>query len=148
MFRFRLQRVLDYRHRRVEQLENVAQQLLHRLQQETARLQALQAESRQQQEYLAGAAVVRGEDLHMWRRYYQGLEGRIAQQQEVVQKAAQALAAKQQELVTARQEEKMLANMADKAQQRYLCTLARHEQQLLDEIAIARSCHGHSTDIA
>ena len=148
MFHFRLQRVLDYRQRRVEQLENAAQQLQHRLQQEAARLEALQAESRQQQAYLAGMATVRGEDLHMWRRYYHGLEAQIAQQQGVVQEATQLLTSKQQELVTARQEAKMLADMADKAQQHYLCTLARQEQQLLDEIAIARACHGHSTDTA
>jgi flagellar export protein FliJ len=91
-------------------------------------------------------ATVRGEDLHMWRRYYQGLEERLAQQQGVVREAAQVLTTRQQELITARQAEKMLAGMADKAQQRYLCTLARHEQQLLDEIAIARACHGYSTD--
>jgi len=148
MFRFRLQRLLDYRQHRVEQFENVVQQLQHRLQQEVARLQALQAESHQQQAYLAGMATIRGEDLHMWRRYYHGLEEHITRQQGVVEEATQVLTAKQQELVTARQEEKMLADMADKAQQRYLCTLARQEQQLLDEIAIARACHGHSTDTA
>jgi flagellar export protein FliJ len=143
MFHFRLQRVLDYRGLRVERLEDDVQQLHRRLQHEEACLQALQAESVRQQEHLAALYVVRGEDLQMWRRNYQSLVEHIARQQSTVQEAAQALSAKQQELITARQEQKMLENMAEKAQQRYLRTLATHEQQLLDEIAIARSHHGH-----
>jgi flagellar export protein FliJ len=139
MFRFRLQRVLDYRRLRIEHLEDDAQQMSQRLQQEEARLAEFQAASQQQQEHLATLAVVRGEALQMRRRYYQELAVQTAQQQLVVQEAVQALRAKQQELVTARQEEKVLEGMAEKAQQRYHLTLARHEQQLLDEIAIARS---------
>jgi flagellar export protein FliJ len=139
MFRFRLQRVLDYRRLRVEHLENDAQQMAHHLQQEEARLAEFQAASQHQQEHLATLSMVCGEDLQMWHRYYRELAGQIAQQQLVVQEAVQALSAKQQELVTARQEEKVLEGMAEKAQQRYHLTLARHEQQLLDEIAIARS---------
>jgi flagellar export protein FliJ len=139
MSRFRLQRVLDYRRLRAERLENEAQQICHCLRQEEARLAALQAENRQQQEQLTALPVVRGEDLQMWRRYYRELAGQIARQQLAVQEAVQALSAKQQELVTARQEQKMLEDMAEKAQQRYYLSLARQEQQLLDENAIARS---------
>jgi flagellar export protein FliJ len=141
--RFRLQRVLEFRRWCVTRLEHDLQTLASRLRQEESRLAELQHERQGQQEYVLTLPALRGDDLQMWRRYDRQLEEHISQQQGVVQEAAQALRVKQQELVSARQEEKMLADLEEKARQRHRLTLARHEQQLLDEIAITRARYGH-----
>lgn len=143
MFRFRLQRILDYRRQRVEHLEHETLQRQHALQQEEGRLAALYAESQRQQGLLAALARLRGDELQQWQRYYRLLEHRLGQQHLVVQGAQHALRAKQQELIVARQEQQMLETMADKAHQRYRQMLARHEQQLLDDLAITRARYEH-----
>jgi flagellar export protein FliJ len=145
MFRFRLERVLAYRRLQMERLEQELLQSVNRLQQEEATLEGLHMSCRQQQEALAASEGQRlsGETLQMWHRHYRALETRVQRQQVVVAEAAQALAVKQQEVITARQKKKMLENLADTARQRYTMQMARHEQQRLDEIAIMRLQHGY-----
>jgi flagellar export protein FliJ len=145
MFRFRLERVLAYRRLQTERLEQELLQSVSRLQQEEATLEGLRTSCRQQQEALAASEGQRlsGEALQMWHRHYRVLEARVQTQQVVVTEAAEALAVKQQEVITARQKKKMLENLADTARQRYTMQMARHEQQRLDDIAITRVHHGY-----
>jgi flagellar export protein FliJ len=145
MFQFRLQRVLDYRRLRVEHLEEETRQRQRTLQHAESLLETLQLESQRQQELLSasqGEALV-GEQLRMWRRYYQELNTRITAQQSIVMDAAKALGEKRQELIEARQAQKMLEKLAERAHKSYVLTLRQREQGLLDEIASARSRYGY-----
>ena len=143
MYRFRLQRVLDYRRRREEDCGRTLRQvqLLH--QQEETRLAALQAEAQAQEEYLENArgAALSPAELQSWQRYHQVLAQGIAAQQGVVAQAAQVVAEQRQQLLVARQETKVIEKLRDKAKQRYLLELTNREQQLLDELALTRSRH-------
>ena len=143
MYRFRLQRVLDYRRQCEENCEHTLRrvQLLH--QQEKTRLEALQTEARGQEEHLEhiqGAALAPTE-LQSWQRYHQVLAQWIAVQQDVVAQAAQVVIEQRQQLLVARQETKAIEKLHDKAKQRYLRELTSREQQLLDELALTRSRH-------
>ena len=143
MYRFRLQRVLDYRRRREEESEHALRQaqLLH--QEEEARLAALQTEAQAQEEQLEesrGAALAPAE-LQSWQRYHQILSQQIAAQQSVVTQAAHVVTEQRQQLLVARQETRVIEKLHDKAKQRYLLELASREQQLLDELALTRSRH-------
>jgi flagellar export protein FliJ len=140
---FRLQRVLGYRRQREEECEHALRQvqLLH--QQAAAQLEALRAEAQAQEERLAqarGLALTPAE-LQSWQRYHQVLTQRIAAQQGVVAQAAQAVAEQRQQLLVARQETKVIEKLRDRVQQRALLELTRREQQLFDELALARSRH-------
>lgn len=143
MYRFRLQRVLDYRRQREDNCEHTLRQvqLLH--QQEEKRLEALQTEAQAQEEHLENVqgATLTPAELQSWQRYHQMLAQWIAVQQGVVAQAAQAVAEQRQQLLVARQETKAIEKLRDKAQQRYLLELSGREQQLLDELALTRSRH-------
>jgi len=145
VYRFRLQRVLDYRHRQEEECEHTLRQaqLLH--QQEEARLEALQTEARAQEEHLEGlrGAALSPTELQAWQRYHQLLAQCIAAQQGVVAQAAHVVAEQRQQLLVARQETRVIEKLRDKAKQRYLLELTSREQQLLDELALTRSRHEH-----
>ncbi len=143
MERFRLQRVLDYRRQCEENCEHTLRQVQLLLQQEEARLEALQTEARAQAEHLEnvrGAALSPAE-LQSWQRYHQVLAQWIAVQQDVVAQAAQVVIEQRQQLLVARQETKAIEKLHDKAKQRYLRELTSREQQLLDELALTRSRH-------
>jgi flagellar export protein FliJ len=141
--RFRLQRVLDYRHRQEEECEHTLRQvqLLH--QHEVARLEALQTEAQAQAEHLekARGATLSPAELQSWQRYHQVLSRRIAAQQGVVAQAAEVVEEQRQRLLVARQETKVIEKLRDKLQRRSLLEFTRREQQWLDELALTRSRH-------
>lgn len=143
MWRFRLQRVIEYRRRHEEECEHSLHQvqLLH--QQEATRLEALQAEAQAQEEHLeqARGTALSPAELQSWQRYHQGLAQRIAAQQGVVAQAAQVVIEQHRQLLVARQETKVIEKLRDKAQRRSLLELTRREQQWLDELALTRSRH-------
>lgn len=145
MARFRLTRVLAYRRIQANVLE---QELLRRhqqLRQEENVLTDLQSLCQQQQAALVASEGQRlaSEALRMWQRHYHTLEAQVQRQHDAVSEAAQACAAKQQEVMAARQKKKMLEQMADTVQQRHALKVARYEQQQLDDIANVRSPHGY-----
>jgi len=140
MFRFRLERVLHYRRRREEQLEQECHRLQATLQREEEYLETLQAACREQQEQLdasQGAALL-GEDLQRWHHYYQTLDQQVMTQKALLLKAMEALAAKRQELLGAWQEKMMLEKLGEKAREYYLREHSRRDQKLVDEIALTR----------
>lgn len=140
MFRFRLERVLRYRRRREEHLEQECRHLHAALQREAEHLETIQAACRGQQEqlYASQGSALLGEDLQLWQRYYQSLTQRAMTQKALVRKTTEALAAKRQELLGARQEKRMLEKLGEKARERYLLEHARHDQRGVDETALAR----------
>jgi flagellar export protein FliJ len=143
VYRFRLQRVLDYRRRKEEECENTLRQaqLLH--QQEEAQLEALKIEARAQEEQLEGSrgATLAPAELHHSQRYHQSLVQGMVAQRNVVAQAMQVVAEQRQRLLVARQETRVIEKLRDKAQQRYMLEVASREQQLLDDLALKRSRH-------
>lgn len=143
MYRFRLQRVLDYRCQREADCAHTLRQvqLLH--QQEEVRLEALRTEAQAQEEHLAASqgAALSPVELQSGQRYHQVLAQGMTAQQGVVAQAAEVVAVQRQQLLVARQETKVIEKLRDKAQQRSLRELASREQQLLDELALTRSRH-------
>jgi flagellar export protein FliJ len=146
MYRFRLQRILDYRCRRTESLAwalHLEQQQWHH---EKAQLEALQAEKQAQQQQLEatqGSTLLNGE-LKMLHLAHRGLEQRIEVQDAALARVTETLAAKQQALIKARQDEKMMEKLRAKQERRYVLEYTRREQQLVDEVAIMRSGHEHT----
>jgi len=141
--RFRLQRVLGYRRQREEACEHTLRQvqLLH--QQETARLEALQAEAQAQAEHLeqARGLALSPTELQSWQRYHQVLSQRIAAQQDVVAQAAAVVVEQRQQLLVARQETKVIEKLRDREERHALLESLRREQRLFDELALTRSRH-------
>ena len=144
MFRFRLERVLRYRRMREEHLEQECRHLHATLQHEEEHLETLQAACRGQQEqlYMSQGSALSGENLKLWHRYYQSLAQRAMTQESIVLKATEALAAKRQELLGARQKKMMLEKLGEKAQERYLLEHSRRSQRLVDETALTRLRYG------
>jgi flagellar FliJ protein len=138
--------VLEYRRTREEGLERELRQRQHAHQQEADRLEGLLGERLEQQRQLEKSAQdtgLLGDELHRFRRYNQTLGQHIAAQQVAVAHTAEALAAKRQEMLVARQETRVIEKLEEKAKQRYALELSRREQQLLDELALTRSRHAH-----
>jgi flagellar export protein FliJ len=140
MFRFRLERVLQYRRQREEHLERECQRLQVVLQREETSLEALHAACRSQQAQLdasQGSALL-GEELQRWQHYYQTLDQQVTAQKALSLKAAEALTAKRQELLGAWQEKMMLEKLAEKAREHYLLEHSRRDQKLVDALAQTR----------
>ena len=141
MERFRLQRVLGYRRQCEEACEHALRQvqLLH--QQETAQLEALQAEAQAEHLEQARGLSLSPAELQNGQRYHQVLSQRIAAQQDVVARAAEVVAEQRQQLLVARQQTKVIEKLRDRAQRRALLENLRREQQLFDELALTRFRH-------
>lgn len=144
MYRFRLQRVLEYRQRCEEDRQQALRQaqLLH--EKEAVYLAELRMAAQAQEEALA-ATHGRGFSSAEWlagQRYYSMLAQSVEAQEEVVKQVAQQVLAHRQQLLVARQETKVIEKLNEKAKQRYLADLVQRENQLLDELALTRSRHG------
>lgn len=146
MYRFRLQRVLDYRHRRAASLARELHLEQQRLSHEQAQLQALQAEREafQQQFEATQGNTLLNEELKMLHLAHHGLRQRIEAQEVTLAQVLKALTAQQQVLVKARQEEKTMEKLRVKQEQCYVLEHARREQWLIDEVAITRFRHEHT----
>jgi flagellar export protein FliJ len=146
MYRFRLQRVLDYRHRRTESLAWALHLEQQHWQHEKAQLEALQAEQQAQQQQLDATqgSTLLNEELKMLCLAHRGLAQRIEVQEAALARLTVTLAAKQQALIKARQDEKMMEKLRANQERRYVLEDTRREQRLVDEVAITRSGHEHT----
>jgi flagellar export protein FliJ len=145
MYRFRLRRVLEYRQRHEEQVEQEFRAVQRLLQDEETSLQCLQQEYQQSLQTLRTTQDVGilGAELTLYYRYQQILRQKVEVQQAVVAKHTALVTAKQQELLQARQETKILEKLQEKEEKRYLQDLAKQEQHFFDELA---SKGGHHAD--
>lgn len=146
MYRFRLQRILDYRHRRTESLAWALHLEQQRWHDDKAQLHALHAEKQAQQQQLDATQgrTVLNEELKMLHFAHRGLEQRIEEQEAVLARLTAILVAKQQALIKARQDEKMIEKLRAKQERRYVLESTRREQRQIDEVAITRSGHEHT----
>ena len=145
MYRFRLQRVLEYRRRCEEDRQQALRQAQLLQTEEEARLEALRQEARAQEEALAATpgTGLPSADWSLWQRHYRSLVQSAEAQQDIVTQMAQRVAEYRQQLLVARQETKVIEKLNDKAKQRYLAEMAKRDNELLDELALTRSRHEH-----
>ena len=143
MYRFRLQRVLEYRRRCEEEQQQALRQaqLLH--QNEATRLEALQLAAQTQEETLLAThgTGLSSAEWSAWQRHYALLAQDIATQQEVVSQMTRQVLEHRQQVLVARQETRIIEKLDEQAQQRYLAAQAQRDSQLLDELALTRSRH-------
>jgi flagellar FliJ protein len=145
MYKFRLERVLEYRRTCEDNIQQEMRQQQHLHQQEMERLEGLQRARQAQQEALEASEglTLRGDELRLWRDYHQTLSRRCEAQKGVVTTADQALEGKRQELLVARQATKVIEKVGEKDKTRYAHEQARREAQFFDEIALKRSRYGY-----
>jgi flagellar FliJ protein len=146
MYRFRLQRLLDYRHRRAERLAEELHLAQQRWRHEQAQLEALLAERQalQQRFEATQGNTLLNEELKLLHLAHHSLRQRIEAQEAVLAQMNAALAAKQQALVRARQEEKTMEKLRAKQEQRHVLEHSKREQGLIDDVAITRFRHAHT----
>jgi len=138
-FRFRLQKILDYRQRledearmallQAEAQVRDAQTALHEI--TTQRVQA-QAQFRQE--------CRTAHDMWLWQPYLQYLEERQSQAQRRLDELTQAAASRRQELQQRSVERKLLEKLRERHHTRHLSEENRRDQCLLDEAAILAFC--------
>lgn len=143
MYRFRLQRVLEYRRRREDDRQQALRQAQLLQSQEETRLEALRQEARAQEEALAATAGtgLPSADWILGQQHYRSLIQGAEAQQDIVAQMAQRVAEHRQQLLVARQETKVIEKLNEKAKQRYLAEMAKRDNELLDELALTRSRH-------
>ena len=143
MFRFRLTRLLAYRHLREALSEQKLLQQQQQLQQAEATLARLHNDCRgvEAQLYASQGATLSGDELLQWRQYYQALDQRVSAQKSAIVDATNAVEASRHELVTARQQKKMLEKLQSRAHAHYRKEQTYREQRTVDELVTARFHH-------
>ena len=148
MAQFRLQRILDYRHRRTEALKREFDEAKQCLKRETALLEQIQTEAclhSERFEATQGTAVL-GDELQMAYRAYRHLQQQIAAQEAVTQQAEAVAEARRQTLIKAQQDKRMLEKLKEKEKRRDFSKRAMHEQHRLDELMMTRSHYERKMD--
>ena len=148
MAQFRLQRILDYRHRRTEVLTREFDEAKQCLDREITRLEQIQTEACLHSawfEATRGTSVL-GEELQMAYRSYRHLQQQIAAQEAVIRQTESAAEARRQTLIKAQQDKRMLEKLKEKEERRDFAKRAVHEQQRLDEIVMTRSHYERKMD--
>ena len=140
MYRFRLDRVLNYRQRRKELLEQDFQETKRILEEAEEQLQQLKKSYQTLDDQLTDTREtgVLSEELQALSRYRHSLEQRVAIQQNLVAERRAVLMKKRQALLRAYQETRVLEKMRERDWRRYQQKLGRQEQQFLDELAVMR----------
>jgi flagellar export protein FliJ len=148
MYRFRLQRVLDYRRRQAESLARDLSLSQQQVRHAAALLEALRVERQAHQERFEATQgkALRSEELKMWQLMYDDIGQRIVRQEADLERLQERLTTQQQAVIQARQEEKTLEKVREKQERRYALEVTRHAQRLLDEGASMRSYYEHTAD--
>jgi flagellar export protein FliJ len=148
MYRFRLQRVLDYRHRRVESLVrdlHLMQQQLHHAETQLEMLRVERQAHAERFEATQGSTL-RSEELKMLQLMHDAIGQRIVSQEADLERLQKTLTTQQQAVTQARQEEKTMEKVREKQERRYTLEVTRREQRLLDESASMRFYDEHTAD--
>jgi flagellar export protein FliJ len=139
--KFSLQPILDYRHNRVEVLEIELGQLLGFRQQTLASLEILFSHRSNLFEQLCRkqTGVIDFQAVNQIRTNLKMIERGIQEQQNLLVELESRLAAKQSEVVGAKQNEEMLVILKNKENERYQSELNYQENRLQDDAYIAQA---------
>lgn len=140
-FRFKLDKVLDFRRQLEEQAMLALAQARQRYAEQADRVEALraeqaEAEARQARECLGTAA-----DLWLWRSYRQRLAEDLAQANLRLQQLAELVTQARNELITKARERKLLEKLKHRQAAAHAKDAQLHEQKTYDELATIRFEH-------
>ncbi|MBO8167976.1 MAG: flagellar export protein FliJ [Thermoanaerobacteraceae bacterium] len=136
MFRFRLQKVLDYK-QSIEEEKKLELGYAYRLrQQEAARLKRYQ---QQKERALVSSRTGKLDlvSLRQRQQYLDVMDKKIASQVERLEAAEKRVSEKQVELRQAMQERKAFDRLKERQKQQFAYEFNRQQQKLLDEVATA-----------
>ncbi len=139
--RFSLQTVLDYRHNRVEKLEQELSILLREEMESRRTLEMLLSTQFHLNDRLTQCLqdevdLVNVRHLQM---ELKAIEGRIRRQRKSLESLGNQIAAKRNELIKAKQDEETLVILKDKEIERFLAMESRKELRLQDDIYNAKA---------
>lgn len=135
-FRFRLEKVLKIRKMNMDILQKELAEIksqLYREQQELENLIMLRTKTEQDFIGLQSAGFEPGE-AQMYLRYINGLDGRIGQQRDIVQKYVHMVEQKRLELLKASREKQKIEKLKEKALEKYQQEINRNELIFFDDI--------------
>lgn len=144
MFRFSLQRVLDYRRQLRERVENEMRRIHSQIEKERQELNARRLELEQQNEEMNSRGRSESFEVHelaLINNYIKGIRVRMLRHEHAIVEHQDRLAQKRQELIEASQREKAMEKLKERERKSYLQKLARAENSFLDEIAIRSHFH-------
>jgi flagellar FliJ protein len=144
MFRFSLQRVLDYRRQLRERIENEMRRIHSRIEKERQELRSGRLELEKQNEEMNNrgrSQSLNVAELTLINNYIKGIRVHISRHEHAIAEHQDRLAQKRQELIKASQREKAMEKLKEREWKSYLQKLARVENSFLDEIAIRSHFH-------
>jgi flagellar protein FliJ len=144
MFRFSLQRVLDYRRQLRERVEHEMRRIHSQIEKEREQLISRRRELEQQNEELnerGRSQSLNVMELALIHTYIKSVRVHISRHEYAIVQHQDRLAEKRQELIKASQREKAMEKLKERERMSYLENLARAENSFLDEIAIRSHFH-------
>lgn len=137
VFRFSMQHVLEARLMQEERAQVELAEAERRERTERERAERLLSRLRAASCCLAGEeSLITGRDVAARSRYRMSLEGLYRQQQECCEAAHQAVLTARSDLLKRVQSRRAIEVLRDQAKAEWLASLKRHEQQMMDEVAI------------
>jgi len=136
-FKFRLQRVLDYRERIRDEKQGILQQKNYELQVATDLLGSLKAEALRDQ--ISETAVYTADEMQLFGRYAQRLSDEIAWQEIKVCEAQEAADKAREAYIEASKDSKTLVKLKEKQRGEYDEHVLHEEIKIVDEMTVQRS---------
>ena len=137
-FKFRLEKVLDYRRQLEEQAMQALAQARARREAEAARLEGLQSERALQMAKLQNSAALDGAERWLIQNYVRALHFEIEESRALLLRLEEEVALRQKELVTRAQERELLDRLKSKQAKRFAEEEKLREQRDNDETATIR----------
>ena len=144
MFRFSLQRILDYRRQLREKAENEVRIVREMIREERNALSLREGEVARQKKALlerGGSGMINVAELSLISVYLDSLRARLAEHRGNLRRLEARLKERMAALVRASQEEKVMERLREKELRAYRESETRAENRFLDEIAIRRYRH-------
>lgn len=137
-FRFKLQRVLDYRVQQEESAKHALAQARRRYQNQTKLLNELRAQLQQHLEQMQTKKELTAADLWLWRNYRERLELDIKKGEHKLKELAVAVEKCRREVVERSKDKKLLEKLKSNQAMAFAVEAGREEQRNLDEMATLR----------
>ena len=137
-FKFKLEKLLDIRIRKEDQLKQEYAQIRHRLETETQKLNTILnniEEAHIQKQNLLSNAKPHSSDIEAYGNYISALFLQKESQNILIEQIKVQAAKKREELLEASKEKKILEKLKEKQKYNYLLEIDHLEQKDLDEIA-------------
>lgn len=139
-YKFKLQRVLEYRERREELLQQELAALMMALLKEQDELNRLISSYRKNENELKvkREKKIDLKEIDIYRKFLERMKEKIISQRNRVVHLSNLVSNKREELIEASKEKKVLERLKEKDFGKYLLNLDRKERAFLDELALGK----------